>query len=134
MELEKELEKLNNLKTVDSEKFEKQYCLIKQTFNSPEDVALIDKYLSNMLSQSEQKIDSFIEESVKIQLETVSKIVSLSYISNKYFNKTRTWLYQKINGSNVNGKPAKFTKEEISTLNFALQDIGKKIGSTVIYI
>ncbi len=29
----------------------------------------------------------------------------------------------------VNGKPAKFTQEEISTLNFAFNDISKKIGS-----
>jgi len=43
-------------------------------------------------------------------------------------------LYQKINGCSVNGKPAKFTPEEISTLNFALQDISKDIGSTVIKI
>jgi hypothetical protein len=37
-----------------------------------------------------------------------------------------------VNGSIVNGKPAKFTPAEIDTLNYALQDISKKIGSTVI--
>ena len=34
-----------------------------------------------------------------------------------------------MNGNIINGKPAKFTEEEIKNLNFALQDISKKIGS-----
>ena len=134
MELKNELKKLNELKSVDSEKFESQYLLIKEKFTSQEDIQLIDNYISNMLSESEERIDSFIEESVKMQLEKVSQIVSLSYIATRYFSKTRNWLYQKINGCSVNGKPAKFTPEEISTLNFALQDISKDIGSTVIKI
>ena len=128
------LKKLNKLKSVDSEKFESQYLSIKEKFTSQEDIQLIDNYISNMLSESEERIDSFIEESVKIQLEKVSQIVSLSYIATRYFSKTRNWLYQKINGCSINGKPAKFTPEEISTLNFALQDISKDIGSTVIKI
>ena len=134
MELKKELQKLNELKSVNSEKFESQYLSIKEKFTSPEEVQLIDNFISDMLSESEARIDSFIEESVKIQLEKVSQIISLSYIATRYFNKTRNWLYQKINGCSVNGKPAKFTPEEISTLNFALQDISQEIGSTVIKI
>ena len=134
MELKKELQKLNELKSVDSAKFESQYLSIKEKFTSPEEVQLIDNFISDMLSESEVRIDSFIEESVKMQLEKVSQIISLSYIATRYFNKTRNWLYQKINGCSVNGKPAKFTPEEISTLNFALRDISKEIGSTVIKI
>jgi len=134
MELKNELKKLNELKSIDSEKFESQYLSIKKIFSSPEEIQLIDNYISNMLSESEERIDSFIEESVKMQLEKVSQIISLSYIAQRYFSKTRNWMYQKVNGCLVNGKPAKFTPEEISTLNFALQDISKDIGSTVIKI
>lgn len=134
MELKNELKKLNELKSVDSEKFESQYLSIKEKFTSPEEMQLIDNYISNMLSESGERIDSFIEASVKMQLEKVSQIVSLSYIATRYFSKTRSWLNQKINGCLVNGKPAKFTPEEISTLNFALRDISKEIGSTVIKI
>lgn len=56
-------------------------------------------------------------------------ILPLSHIAEHYFKKSRQWLYQRINGNIVNGKPAQFTDEEIETLNFALQDISKKIGS-----
>ncbi|WOC50671.1 DUF5053 domain-containing protein [Bergeyella porcorum] len=66
---------------------------------------------------------------VREQLENALPILPLSYIAEHYFKKSRQWLYQKINGNIVNGKPAQFTDEEINTLNTALQDISKKIGS-----
>jgi hypothetical protein len=133
MELKKELEKLDRLKTVSPAEFEAQYHFIRKTFTSLEDVYVIDDCLRAMLLNSTQKVDSFIEEAtVKMQLSSVSQIISLSYVAKNYFHKTRYWLYQKLNGTTVNGKPARFTPDELATLNFALQDIGKKIGSTVI--
>lgn len=66
---------------------------------------------------------------VREQLENALPVLPLSYIAEHYFKKSRQWLYQKINGNIVNGKPAQFTDEEINTLNTALQDISKKIGS-----
>lgn len=66
---------------------------------------------------------------VREQLENALPVLPLSYIAEHYFKKSRQWLYQKINGNIVNGKPAQFTDEEINILNTALQDISKKIGS-----
>ncbi|MDR0699656.1 MAG: DUF5053 domain-containing protein [Tannerella sp.] len=133
MELKKELEKLDALKTVSPEKFETQYHFIRKTFISPAEIETTDEYLRDMLSDSTQRIDGFIEEAtVKVQLAKISQIISLSYIAKNYFHKTRNWLYQKLNGCTVNGKAARFTPDEIATLNFALQDISKEIGSTVI--
>ncbi|MBX3255821.1 MAG: hypothetical protein KF862_16930 [Chitinophagaceae bacterium] len=37
-----------------------------------------------------------------------------------------------MNGNTVNGKPAFFKQEEIKTLNKALKDIRKKIGSVMV--
>ena len=135
MELNKELNKLNELKSADTEKFESRYLSIREKYTSPEEIQLIDNYMINMLAESGEKIDAFIEEAtIKLQLEKVSQIVSLSYIAEKYFCKTRGWLYQKINNCSINGRPAKFTPEEITTLNFALQDISREIGATVIKV
>ena len=61
--------------------------------------------------------------------KAITNFVSLSYLAKKYFNKSRSWLYQRLNGNLVNGKPARFTQEELQTFNNALQDISKKIGS-----
>ncbi len=66
---------------------------------------------------------------VKEQLEQVSNIISMTYIAKIYFNKSRSWLSQRINELDVNGKPAKFLPEEINTLNYAIQDISEKLGS-----
>jgi hypothetical protein len=66
---------------------------------------------------------------IKEQMSEISDIISMSYISKRYFNKTKSWLSQRINEHEVNGKPAKFAPEEIDTLNFALQDIAAKIGT-----
>lgn len=70
------------------------------------------------------------EVNIKNQLEDINDIISFSYIAEHYFGKTKTWLYQRINGNIVNGKPAKFTEEEIDTLKKALEDISGKIKNT----
>lgn len=67
--------------------------------------------------------------SVKEQLSEVSQYVSMSYIAKNYFNKTKSWLSQRINGHEVNGKPSHFTEEEINTLNEAFADLSKKLGA-----
>ncbi len=66
---------------------------------------------------------------IKEQMKAVSDIVSMSYIAKTYFCKTKSWLSQRINELNVNGKPVTFTSDEIDTLNYAFEDIGKKIGT-----
>ncbi len=71
-------------------------------------------------------------EVVRKQMEEILPMTSLAYIAKTYFKKSRQWLYQRINGTTVNGKPAQFTKEELAQLNFALQDMGQKLMQTVI--
>lgn len=66
---------------------------------------------------------------IKDQMSEMSEIVSMSYIAKTYFNKTKSWLSQRINELNVNGKPAQFTLEELEILNAAFQDISKKTGA-----
>ncbi len=75
-----------------------------------------------------------LSEKVKArnQLGSVIEVLPLSYIATHYFNKSRSWLYQKLNGYNVNGKPACFSEEEKEIFNFAVQDLSKKIGSVAI--
>ena len=38
-------------------------------------------------------------------------------------------VYIRMNGNLVNGKPARFTDEELATLNRALKDISEKLSS-----
>ena len=134
MNLQAELEKLKELYSgSNAEEFEKQYLSICENFSNEREQ--VDKYMKNIIEDSINKTDTFIEDTkIKIQLMEITEIVSLSYIAKKYFNKTRAWLYQKVNGNKVNGKSASFTQEEINTLNSAFQDISKKLASTVISV
>lgn len=52
--------------------------------------------------------------------------LSLSYIARTYFNRSKEWLYQRLKGQKVNGKPAKFTQEERKKLSAALMDISQQ--------
>lgn len=82
------------------------------------------------LKETNNEARAFI---VKNQLEEILPIISAAYIAKNYFGKSKEWFYQKMNGNIVNGKPAQFSKEEIETLNLALQDISLKIGSIRVF-
>jgi hypothetical protein len=56
-----------------------------------------------------------------------------SYIARNYFKKSKNWIYQRVNGYQVNGKTSRFTDSEIEKFNFALQDISKRLGSIAIH-
>lgn len=101
--------------------------LIKENPNEKE--KLISEF-QGALNNSGKRI-AFIEEQInlKLKLQEVSEIISLSYIAKNYFHKTRHWLYQRINGNVVAGKKQNLTQEQLKTLDFALKDISKKIGS-----
>ncbi len=60
-------------------------------------------------------------------MQEVLPAISMSYMAKRYFGKTRSWLSQRLNGSIVNGKPAKMTPEEEKKLEEALHDLGHKL-------
>ena len=79
------------------------------------------------IKETHTEIDAYL---IRKQMEDILPCISLAYIAETYFKKSRQWLYQRVNGLLVNGKPARFTPEEIETLNFALQDMGKRLATT----
>ncbi len=106
----------------------------------------------NSLSEEEQKAETARQiENVKVVLEgvkanneeldarrireklgTVPEAISMSYIAKTYFGKTKTWLYQRLNGNKVNGKEARFTEEEARQLQAALHDLGQRLSSIIL--
>ena len=113
----------------DSPEFYDRMKDIATRYTSNDDKKVISEFVSDQLKEVDKKIDSMEENAIKLQLQEIAEIVSLSYLAKKYFNRSRSWLYQRLNGNIVNGKPARFTEEELATFNNALQDISKKIGS-----
>jgi len=100
-------------------------------YEGNEDAKLeIDRLLKKSVATAGKRIDDL---SIKMQLQETAEMLNLSFIAKHYFHKTRGWLSQRINSHVVNGKPAKFTEKEMDTLNFALKDMGKKIGSISVH-
>ncbi len=126
MALKDELLALKPLLGTDSPEFYTKMREIAAKYNSEEDKKAIADFVSERLQNIDRKLDVIEESAIKLQLQEVAEIVSLSYLAKKYFNKSRSWLYQRLNGNLVNGKPARFTKEELQTFNNALQDISQK--------
>ena len=80
------------------------------------------------LSQIKETNERAQDELVRNRLKSVLPAISLSYIAKTYFNKSRSWLNQRINGNTVNGMQAKFSQEELRTLDYALKDLSEKLA------
>ncbi|MFR5684722.1 DUF5053 domain-containing protein [Butyricimonas paravirosa] len=65
---------------------------------------------------------------VREKMEAILPMISVSYLAKHYFGKSSSWLYQRINGNKVHGKPAKFTAQELEKLRYALREIGQNIA------
>ncbi len=61
--------------------------------------------------------------------EDLLRVVNGAYIAERFFGKSGSWFSQKLNNTNINGKPAKFTKEELKTLSNAIYTIAFELES-----
>ena len=128
----------------------KNFEKLMEKIGTPEFDKLLDEFGTNNLTNKERKqiqeiftkhwevtkikIDAALKRnSIKEQLQYNAEIIPFAYIAREYFKKSRTWLYQRVNGSIVNGKPCQFKDEEIIIFNNALKDVGQRIGSLSIY-
>lgn len=56
-------------------------------------------------------------------------LISISWgdLSKRYFGKSNSWLYHKMDGIDGNGKPTEFSEEEKYQLKGALADLSNRI-------
>ena len=76
------------------------------------------------------KGDRMMEEDVndiREKLGNLPEIINLSAVARQCFGRSRTWLYQRINGNKVNGKPAYFTRAERKQLLDFLHGLGNDL-------
>lgn len=82
------------------------------------------------LQKSEEGLRATIDRAEEVlliaQFGELAGALSLSFIARKYFDRSKEWLYQRLKGYKVNGKPAQFTPEERQRLADALLDISKQ--------
>lgn len=88
------------------------------------------EFLSGLDDKIKQTSDTIRKVDISLELEEISKYISLSRIASTYFGKSREWLYQRIKGYTVNGKPAFFSESERKQLSEALEDISRMAHET----
>ena len=88
-----------------------------------------DEFAESMIDLAKETAERATHLALKQKMKDVLPAISLVYIAKTYFNKTDTWLYQRINGNIVNGKPAAFSDKELNIMKFALNDLSRQLGS-----
>lgn len=66
-------------------------------------------------------------ETMKAQLSDFLISISWADLANRYFNRSGSWLYHKLDGIDGNKKPTAFTDEEREQLRGALIDLSDRI-------
>ena len=132
--LKEELAELNAImdSTADENdvRYQEKFLSIKERFSTPEDAETISDFILHRYDNLHGKVEDFKKQlSIQEQFEQVKDIVSVSYIAKNYFGKSAAWLQQRIYGYKVRGKVYSLNNDDVETLNHALQDISKRIGS-----
>ena len=66
-------------------------------------------------------------QSVKLALSDIILDVSWAKISKRYFGKSSSWIYNKLNGVDGNGGEGGFTEDEREKLRGALVDFADRL-------
>ena len=64
---------------------------------------------------------------MKEQLKDLLISISWADLSKRYFGRSNSWLYHKLDGIDGNGKPTEFSYEEKMQLQGALYDLADRI-------
>lgn len=124
---------LAELKTLSGDAFMKKATEMKKIYTDTDEVSRIHRFITGGFDEIENELKEIKEEVlVRQQLNEVAKFVNLSYIAEHYFNKSRSWLSQRINGHVVAGKRCYLSAKDKETLNFALKDMSKKLASLIV--
>lgn len=91
----------------------------------------MNQVLSYLIGEADSHLDniekSLQEYTLRERMGDMADVINLAYIARHYFGKTRQWLYQRLKGQIVNGKPAAFTSSEEETFEKALNEIGLQL-------
>ena len=133
-ELQAEFERFKKLRT-DEEKLafqkERQSRLDAMTERGRKAyLEVTEKALQETVKEARRFVERAEDALLRDKLGEIPEVISLSYIAKKYFGKSRNWLYQRINGYLVNGKPARFTDEERKNFVAAINDISDMLKKT----
>ena len=126
----KEAESLMGVCTPESEERIKAIVAELKKTDSPEQRRLVSEMTRRQMAVVEQNIKEIEQEVLRDKMsDDLYKLIPWSYIAEKYFGKSLSWLTQRVNGYSVRGHVYTLNAEQKEILNRALADIGTVIGS-----
>jgi oligoendopeptidase F len=124
MDLEKWVNEFPTLETEEQKaNFDKRFKADIDSLSETEREKFSDTFYNAAVKEVDQAKNFIKYAKVRMMLEPIINYISLAEIARSDFNKTRQWLYMKLNGNTVNGKIAEFTNNEIGIMADALQRI-----------
>lgn len=67
------------------------------------------------------------QQTMKRRLHDIIVAISWADLARNYFGKSSSWIYNKMEGRLINGKPAAFTPDEEQRLKGALCDLADRL-------
>lgn len=95
------------------------------------------KELQAAIDEDFARIHQVVEDAKKMKrqievrkiLSEVLPFISVSEFAKQYFDKSASWLHQRINGNEVHGKVVTFTEKELKIFSDALKDVADKLNN-----
>lgn len=107
--------------------FDKEFEDLYNSKNEEEKREFQKAFVRSAKEECRKADELYNDISIKLKLEKIIDVISMSYIAEHYFKKSRSWLSQRINCHAVNGAPVSFNKVELKILSHALEEIGDKV-------
>ena len=85
--------------------------------------------IDRMLKVVDDDLEVLKAEKIRSAMGDLGNAISFAYIAKHYFGKSQSWLTQRLNGSIVNGKAARFNKTELIQFQNAIHDLGRKLSA-----
>ena len=125
-----ELSKSNNSEDVDN--IIKRYSDANGNLSEDEKTSYISTVaadIDRILKVVDDDLEALKAEKIRSTMGELGNAVSFAYIAKHYFGKSQSWLTQRLNGSTVNGKTARFSKSELIQFQNAIHDLGRKLSA-----
>ena len=88
--------------------------------------------IDRILKAVDDDLEALKAEKIRSAMGELGNAISFAYIAKHYFGKSQSWLTQRLNGSTVNGKTARFNKTELIQFQNAIHDLCRKLSSIVL--
>lgn len=67
------------------------------------------------------------ESEAAVDLGAIPDYISMAYLAQRFFGRSRSWLHNKLKGNFANGKPIAFNPQEMAELKKALETLSSEI-------